>query len=116
MTSMLLLAAAFAVSVVAVKLAVELVGGQSTGLSSCAAAGALALFVQVPFTILLGSVIGPMAALIIAGSVYKHFLGTTFSKGVIIALAQTILALVVVSAVKAVLTGGNVGIITGAGS
>lgn len=39
MKSVLLLAAAFAASVITVKLAVELVGGRSRGLSSCAAAG-----------------------------------------------------------------------------
>ena len=113
---LVLLLPAFAVSVIVVKVAADFVGGRSTSLSSCAAAAALALFVQVPFTILLGPVIGSMAALIIAGSIYKSFLGTTFSKGVIIAIAQTILAFVVVSAVEAVLKGGNISLMTGAGS
>jgi hypothetical protein len=113
---LVLLLPAFAVSVIVVKVAVEFVGGRSTGLSSCAAAAALALFVQVPFTILLGPVIGSMAALIIAGSIYKNFLGTTFSKGVIIAIAQTVLAFAVVSAVEAVFRGGSIKMISGAGS
>jgi hypothetical protein len=46
----------------------------------------------------------------------KNLPTTTLSKGIIIALAQTILAFVIASAVKAVFAGGDVGIITGAGS
>jgi hypothetical protein len=111
----LLLVAGFGVSVIAVKLAVEFVGGQSKSVSSCAAAAALALFVQVPFTILLGSAVGPMVALIIVGSIYKAFLGTTFSKGVAIALFQTILAIVVISVLGAAFTGGSTSIVSGAG-
>jgi hypothetical protein len=115
MKFVLLLVAGFGVSVIAVKLAVEFVGGQNRSASSCAAAAALALFVQVPFTILLGSVIGPMVALIIAGSIYKAFLGTTFAKGVAIALSQTILTLVVISVLGAAFFGGSTGIVPGAG-
>ena len=105
MEFVLLLVAAFGVSLIAVKFGLEFVDGQNRSLSSCVPVVALALFIQVPLTMVLGIVIGPMIALIIAGSIYKNFLDTTFGQGVVIALAQTILALVVVSALPAVFFG-----------
>jgi hypothetical protein len=108
----------FGVSVVMVKLAVELVGGKHKSWFSCIMATLCVGFAQWGFGSFFG-VGGLMVALLVAGAVYMATLGTTFFKGVIIALIQAVLVFVtflVLSSFGILLTRGSFNIISGRGS
>jgi hypothetical protein len=105
------------VSVVPVKLAVDLVGGQNRSWFSCVMAVICAGAAQWG-TWGVGGPVGLLIGLLVSGAVYCLVLGTSFFKGVIIALIQIILIVVtfvVIRAIGVLLSGGSINMISGAG-
>ena len=91
-----------------VKLAANWVGASNTGTISCLLALILAAAIQKGFAYILPSVdenLGLFLSIPLSGLAYMLVLGTSFLKGVVIAVVQGLLMLVLLAVMAAIMAG-----------
>jgi hypothetical protein len=94
------------VLIIPIKLAATWVGAQNTGVMSCLLALILAAAIQKGFSMVLPGVsenLGLLIGIPLASFAYMLVLGTTFIKGIIIAVIQGVLTILIVVVLAGVL-------------
>ena len=104
MSLVLILVAWVGISILPVKIAADLVGGRQTGIFSCSMAIIAALLGGIVVKVLIPiGLLAPLVYLLVAGSIYMAVLGTTYFRGIIVALVQLVVGLITVLIITAIL-------------
>ena len=86
-----------AILILPIKIAADYVGASSTGVLMCIAALVLAVLIQgavaafLPMLAVLHPIVNSLVSLLLSAFAYMLVLGTTYVKGIVIAILQTIL-------------------------